>query len=157
LIQVGTIEAKVEKLELLINKLRDLALSRGIKIGDTKQLITMSRSNGNDLNTAIATLYLAATKALNQYFGDLSLENEDFGAIEEYMMKNNSIANSNVRQIGFMFQKSIDKIANDMVSRYSPIRDIFMKFYEDAGYTKTQNAIIGNQASVYLNLYEKDE
>ena len=112
LIQVGTIEAKVEKLELLIDKLRDLALSRGIKIGDTKQLITMSRSNGNDLNTAIATLYLAATKALNQYFGDLSLENEDFGAIEEYMMKNNSIANSNVRQIGFMFQKSIDKIAN---------------------------------------------
>lgn len=157
LIQVGTIEAKVEKLELLIDKLRDLALSRGIKIGDTKQLITMSRSNGNDLNTAIATLYLAATKALNQYFGDLSLENEDFGAIEEYMMKNNSIANSNVRQIGFMFQKSIDKIANDMVSRYSPIRDIFMKFYEDAGYTKTQNAVIGNQASVYLNLYEKDE
>jgi hypothetical protein len=73
------------------------------------------------------------------------------------MMKNNSIANSNVRQIGFMFQKSIDKIANDMVSKYSPIRDVFMKFYEDAGYTKTQNAVVGNQASVYLNLYEKDE
>jgi hypothetical protein len=65
LIQVGTIEAKVEKLELLIDKLRDLALSRGIKIGDTKQLITMSKSNNNDLNTAIATLYLAATKSLN--------------------------------------------------------------------------------------------
>jgi hypothetical protein len=44
-----------------------------------------------------------------------------------------------------------------MVTRYSPIKDIFMKFYEDAGYTKTQNAVIGNQASVYLNLYEKDE
>jgi hypothetical protein len=35
LISVGTIEAKVEKLELLIEKLRDLALSRGIKIGET--------------------------------------------------------------------------------------------------------------------------
>jgi hypothetical protein len=36
LIQVGTIEAKVEKLELLIEKLRDLALNRGIKIGETQ-------------------------------------------------------------------------------------------------------------------------
>jgi hypothetical protein len=72
------------------------------------------------------------------------------------MLKNNSITNSNIRQIGFMFQRSIDKIANDMVTRYSPIRNIFMEFYENAGYTKTQNAVIGNQASVYTNLYELD-
>lgn len=44
-----------------------------------------------------------------------------------------------------------------MLRRYSPIRSVFMEFYEKAGYTKTQNAIIGNQASVYKNLYEKDE
>ena len=73
------------------------------------------------------------------------------------MMKNNSINNSNVRQVGFMFQKSIDKIANDMVTRYTPIRQIFMKFYEDAGYNKTQNALLGNQATVYEHLYELDE
>lgn len=157
LVQTGTIESKVEKLEMLITKLRELALSRGIRIGDTQQLIRMSRSGYNDLNTAIAKLYIGATKTLNQYFGDLSLENEDFGAIQEYMLKNNSINNSNVRQISFMFQKSIDKIANDMVSRYAPIRNIFMKFYEDAGYTKAQNALIGNQASVYKNLYETDQ
>lgn len=156
LVQVGTIEAKVEKLQLLVDKLRHLAEERGIKLGDTKQLLSISRSSYNDLNKAIATLYIAATKALNQYYGDLSLENEDFGAIQEYMLKNSSIANSNVRQVGFMFQKAIDKIANDMVTRYTPIRNIFMKFYEDAGYTKTQNALIGNQASVYKNLYELD-
>ena len=49
-----------------------------------------------------------------------------------------------------------DKIANDMLTRYSPIRPIFMEFYEKAGYSKTQNALIGNQASVYKNLYETD-
>lgn len=155
LVQVGTIEAKVEKLELLVDKLRTLAEERGIKLGDTQRLLSMAK-NSKDLNGAIATLFIAATKALNQYHGDLSLENEDFGAIQEYMLKTNSINNSNVRQVGFMFQKSIDKIANDMVNRYAPIREVFMKFYEDAGYTKTQNALIGNQASVYLNLYEKD-
>lgn len=156
LVQIETTEAKIEKLELLIDKLRSLAEERGIKIGNIPQLLEISRGTHNDLSTAIAKLYLSATKALNQYYGDLSLENEDFGAIEEYMLKNNSITNSNIRQIGFMFQRSIDKIANDMVTKYSPIRNIFMEFYEDAGYTKTQNAIIGNQASVYTNLYELD-
>ena len=144
LVQIETAEAKIEKLEMLIDKLRSLAEERGIKIGNIPQLLEISRGTHNDLSTAIAKLYLTATKALNQYYGDLSLENEDFGAIEEYMLKNNSIGNSNIRQIGFMFQRSIDKIANDMVTRYSPIREIFMKFYEEAGYTKTQNALIGN-------------
>lgn len=152
-----TLESKVEKLELLIAKLRDLAAERGIPLGKTKQLLDMSKRNSNDLNTAIAKLYIGATRALNQYFGDLSLENEDFSSFQEHMFKNNSISNSNIRQVGFMFQKTIDKVANDMLTRYSPIREIFMKFYEDAGYTKTQNAIIGNQASVYKNLYETDE
>lgn len=152
-----TLESKVEKLELLIAKLRELAAERGIPLGKTKQLLDMSKRSSNDLNTAIAKLYIGATRALNQYFGDLSLENEDFSSFQEHMFKNNSISNSNIRQVGFMFQKTIDKVANDMLTRYSPIREIFMKFYEDAGYTKTQNAIIGNQASVYKNLYETDE
>ena len=152
-----TLESKVEKLELLIAKLRELAAERGIPLGKTKQLLDMSKRSSNDLNTAIAKLYIGATRALNQYFGDLSLENEDFSSFQEHMFKNNSISNSNIRQVGFMFQKTIDKVANDMLTRYSPIREIFMKFYEDSGYTKTQNAIIGNQASVYKNLYETDE
>ena len=157
LTELHTVEAKVQKLEMLIEKLRELAINRGIKLGDTKQLLAMSKHPAKNLNTAIAALYIAATKALNQYYGDLSLENEDFGAIQEYMLKTSSINNSNVRQVSFMFQKAIDKIANTMVQKYTPIKDIFMKFYEDAGYTKTQNAIIGNQAVVYENLYEKDE
>ena len=65
LVQVGTIEAKVEKLELLIDKLRDLAKERGIKIGDIKKLLDLSKSSHNDLNKAIAILYITATKALN--------------------------------------------------------------------------------------------
>jgi hypothetical protein len=88
---------------LLIAKLRELAAERGIPLGKTKQLLEMSKRSSNDLNTAIAKLYIGATKALNQYFGDLSLENEDFSSFQEYMFKNNSISNSNVRQVGFMF------------------------------------------------------
>lgn len=161
LMKVDTVEAKVAKLEMLIDKLKQLAQDRGIKLGDTEALIQMSKrispDTTPDINAVIATLFITATKALNQFYGDLSLENKKFGSMSEYFLKTYSINNANVRQVGFMFQKSIDKIASDMVNRYTPIKEIFMQFYEDAGYTKTQNALVGNQASVYLNLYETDQ
>lgn len=97
LMQINNVEAKIEKLELLIDKLKELARDRGIKVGDIQSLLNISKSSHYDLNKAIATLYISATKALNQYYGDLSLENENFGAIQEYLLKNNSINNSNVR------------------------------------------------------------
>lgn len=157
LIHLNTVEAKVEKLEMLIDKLKQLAQDRGIRIGDLQHLVNTSKYSHDDLSKAIATLYIAATKALNVYYGDLSLENEKFGKIAETMLRISSIPNSNVRQVGFMFQKAVDKIANDMTMRYTPIKEVFMQFYKDAGYTKTQNALIGNQASVYEHLYETDE
>lgn len=156
LVQAGTIEAKVEKLQLLIDKLSSLARERGIPLNKPEELIKLSKRDYIDINTAIATLYVSAVKALNQYYGDLSLDNEKFGSIQEYALKMTSIKNPNVRKVGFLFQKSIDKIASDMVSRYAPVKEVIMEFYEKAGYTKTQNAVIGNQASVYLNLYETD-
>jgi hypothetical protein len=99
---------------MLIDKLKDLALSRGIAVGDTRKLIQLSRGNKSDLSTSIAALYLSATKALNQYYGDLSLENENFGELQSQFLKTYSISNSNVRTVGFMFQRSVDKIANDV-------------------------------------------
>jgi hypothetical protein len=65
LVQIETTEAKIEKLEMLIDKLRSLAEERGIRIGNIPQLLEISKGTHNDLSTAIAKLYLTATKALN--------------------------------------------------------------------------------------------
>lgn len=157
LLHIETVEAKVEKLQMLLEKLKKMAIERGIPIGKPEQLLAMAKRNDKDLNTAIAALFIAATRALNQYHGDYSLENEKFGQIQEYALKTTSINNSNVRQVGSMFQRTIDKIAGDMVTRYANIRGHFVKFYEEAGYGKMQNSVIGNQASVYKNLYETDD
>ena len=62
------------------------------------------------------------------YNGDLSIDNEEFSQMEEYLMKSQSIANTNVRTVGYMFQKSINKIADQVLDRYAPIRDIIMKY-----------------------------
>lgn len=155
LVNIQTTEAKLEKLEQLLDKLRSMAIERGIRLNDPKYLLQLSKQS-EGINSIIAKLYIFTTRALNTYYGDLSLENEDFSKFEEYVIKTSSSKNSNVRRVAYMFQKSVDSIANEMLQQYAPIRKIFMDFYEKAGYSKTQNAVIGNQASMYLNLFDTD-
>jgi hypothetical protein len=90
------------------------------------------------------------------YNGDLSLDNEYFSSLAEYFSKPQSIPNTNVRTVGYMFQRSIDKISNQMLERYSPIRKLIMDYFEHRGYTPAQNSTVGNHAAQFDHLYEKD-
>lgn len=147
-----TSESKIEKLEIIIKRLTDIAEQKGISLSATN-LIKQSYS-ANKETAAISKAYMAAVRALNMYNGDLSIDNEEFSQMEEYFMKSQSIANTNVRTVGYMFQKSINKIADQVLDRYAPIRDIIMKYYKDCGYSSFQNSTIGNQAKQFENLYE---
>lgn len=157
LMNMQTIEGKIEKLEQLIDRLREIAEERGINVQSPDQLVELTKSS-DAASANIAKLYIVATQALSHYYGDISLNNEDFSTLEEYGMKTTSIGNSNVRRVGFLVQKSIDNIRAGILDEYMPnVMPIFKKFYEDAGYTAGRNAIIGDQVSVFKNLYELDE
>ena len=157
LMNMQTIEGKIEKLQELIQRLSELAEERGINIANAQQLIQISKSN-DAAAAPIAKLYIVASQALSHYYGDISLNNEDFSTLEEYGMKTTSISNSNVRRVGFLVQKSIDNIRDGILTNYTEnVWPIFQKFYEEAGYGATRNALIGDQVNVFKNLYELDE
>jgi hypothetical protein len=46
-----------------------------------------------------------------------------------------------------MFQRSIDKISNQMLQRYAPIRKLIFDYLEHHGYGVAQNSTIGNHAA----------
>ena len=157
LMNMTTIEGKIEKLELLIDRLRTLADSRGINYQSPDALVN-AQSSDNMTNAAIAKLYIAATQALSHYYGDISMNNESFSALQEYAMKTTSISNSNVRRVGYLVQKSIDNIRANILDEYMPnAMQIFKRFYEDAGYSAGRNAVLGDQVRMYKNLYQLDE
>lgn len=157
LMSMQTIEGKLEKLEQLIDRLKELADERGINTQSPEQLVNASK--GADPHTApIAKLYIVASQALSRYYGDISLNNEDFSSLEEYGMKTTSIGNSNIRRVGFLVQKSIDNIRSSILDNYMPnVMPIFKEFYDKAGYTAGRNAVIGDQVTMFSNLYETDE
>lgn len=162
LMNMATIEGKIEKLELLIDRLRELADAHGLNYQSTQALI---EARGGDrtqqtssTRAAIAKLYILASQALSKYYGDIALNNEEFSSFQEYAMKTTSINNSSVRRVGYLVQKSIDNIRAGILDEYMPnAMQIFKQYYDDCGYGAVQNSLIGNQASLFNNLYKPAE
>lgn len=150
---VDNIEGKIEKLKQLISAIK--SYNPSIANASVKELIEYSKDPQLQVATT-AKIYMAALRALNIYNGDLSIDNEDFSRISEIFAKPQSIPNTNVRTVAYMFQRSIDRISGQMLDRYSPIRKKFLKFLEQKGYTAVDNSIIGNHAAQFKHLYEVD-
>ena len=151
-------DAKVAKLQELIEMIKKYdPVVANAKIDNLLELVNNHNSDTNSIQRAtVAKMYINALRALNMYNGDLSLDNEYFSQLEEYVSKPQSIPNTNVRTVGYMFQRSIDKISNQMLERYSPIRKLIMDYFEHRGYTPAQNSMVGNHASQFKDLYERD-
>lgn len=154
---ISFVEGKIEKITMLIDRLEEMAFENGIPThrNGYEELLRITRDS-NKKRAAIAQVYCAALKALSMYYGDYSLENEEFSQFVEYFTRPQSMPNSSVRTVAYMFQKSINTIADQMLQRYSPIRSIVDKYYKEKNYSPLKNSTIGNQAAQFSNLYEID-
>lgn len=151
---INTIEGKINKLQQLIEMIK--SYDAVIGNANIQQLIDYSKDTTRIQRATTARILINALRALNMYNGDLSLDNEYFSQMSEYFIKPQSIPNTNVRTVAFMFQRSIDKISGQMLERYSPIRTKILNFLEKKGYSATENSLIGNHAAQFDNLYERD-
>ena len=98
---VATIEGKINKLQQLIEMIK----SYDAVIGNAsiQQLIDYSKDTTRIQRATTARILINALRALNMYNGDLSLDNEYFSQMAEYFAKPQSIPNTNVRTVAFMF------------------------------------------------------
>ena len=147
----STIEGKIQKIEAIIDKIQKL--NRLPK--DPKRIQQVLYSADPYIST-LAKVYVAALHALNLYNGDITIENEAFSSMNEYLSKPQSIANSNVRTVTQMFQQSVNTIANKMLQEYSPLKKTMEDFFKAKGYGVTRNSLIGDEARIFNNLYELD-
>lgn len=157
LMSVSTIEGKIEKLTELIDTLKKLANDQGIIISNAKEL-ERATHDANKKRAAVAKLYMATSRALAMYNGDIALNNEEISTMHATMMKTSSVGNTSIRRVATLTHNTIDQIRAKILERYvDKVSPIFQEFYEEGGYIKLLNATVGNQASMYKNLYEVDE
>lgn len=67
-----------------------------------------------------------------------------------------TVPNKNVNMVVTNFLMTADSISENTMKQWEKYRPSLMNFYKAVGYTPTQNAVIGNQASQFKNLYAKD-
>lgn len=147
-----TIEGRIAKLETIIDKIENMEKLPK----DPRRLREVIYSADGTLST-LAKVYASALRALNLYKGDLSIDNEEFGQLPEYLFKTQSIPNTNVRVTGFMFQQSVNTIADRMQKEYAPLRKAMQKFFEAKGYGAARNSIIGDEVRIFNNLYDEQK
>ena len=146
-----TIEGKINKLETIIDKIQNLN-----RLPKDPKRIQQALYSSDPYLSVLAKVYTTAMHALNLYNGDLSIENEAFSSLNEYSFKPQSVANSNVRTVTQMFQKSINTIADNMQREYSPMKKLMEEYFKAKGYTALRNSTLGDEARIFNNLYELD-
>lgn len=147
-----TIEGKIAKLQSIIDKIENL--DRLPK--DPSRIRTLVNSSDPYLST-LARVYTSALHALNLYNGDISLVNEAFGLLPEYLFKTTSIPNSNVRVVGYMFQNAVNTVADRMLKEYQPMRKVMQDFYKTKNYGTLRNSVVGDEVRIFKNLFELDD
>ena len=144
-----TVEGKLIKLQTIIDKIENMD-----RLPKNPRRIKELIYSADKTLSSLAKVYMSALRALNMYNGDLSLENEAFGQMSEYVFKTQSIPNTNVRVTGFMFQQAVNKVADRVLHEYSPLRKVMSNFFEAKGYTALRNSTIGDEVRIFKNLYD---
>lgn len=105
-----------------------------------------------------AKLYELISNAYHQYSGQQVQYQDNLSKIDIYSFTAPTIPDYNVRIVVNNLQTTLDSIAYEENQEYEKyIQNIVLEYYEDCGYSKTQNLVIGNQLHLFDNLYQVDE
>lgn len=148
--------ASAETVEAKITALREVekALKDGFPQLDTTDFQVLLKDPSFK---KIALLYQQVVNAITYYtVGEISPTEKVLSGMDRYGFVSGSVPNRNFRIIVDLYTKTINSIAEQAENKWVPIRKLLYKYYDDIGYTKLQNATIGNQASQFEDLYRKD-
>lgn len=116
-----------------------------------------SVKNQSNKTGQIARLYDLVAKAYFSLTGGEVVRNTEYNNIEGWFVTPNTQANQNIQFVVNGLQITYDTIASEFNSIYDKdIRSIFTQYYDAIGYSAAQNMTIGNQASQFSNLYDKE-
>lgn len=144
----NTIEARLTALRQIESAMREAY--PGLQAKGIKQAI-------KNVDKRIGLLYQRVVDAITYYsVGDISPIERKISSMNKNAFISSRVPNRNVQLITNLYTETIRTIAEQADSKWIPIRNLLYKFYEDIGYSRLQNSVIGNQAQQFNDLYRKD-
>ena len=149
----------VQRLEELINKLTSILKNKGFST-EPGELIKQSKvrgANGEEtLQSAASKMLMDAMLTLDRTIGIVRLVQDELSTFDKYFARPQNISDSSIRITSKLFQDAIHSTMSQLDPVASEINNVCLKFYEQVGYTKVQNSLIGNQSSVFSNMFVED-
>lgn len=149
----------VQRLEELINKLTGILKNKGFSI-EPGELIKQSKvrgANGEEtLQSAASKMLIDAMLTLDRTIGIVRLVQDELSTFDKYFARPQNISDSSIRITSKLFQDAIHSTMSQLDPVASEINNVCLDFYKKVGYTKAQNSIIGNQVSVFTNMFVED-
>ena len=109
-------------------------------------------------NKNIGNLYKLVLQAIAYYdVTQIVPVEQKMSYIDRNMMITSRIPSYNVRIVTDLYTRSINKIAEQTMEKWKPIRTMLFKFYDDVNYTRFQNSTLGGQAKIFDNLFKRDK
>lgn len=143
--------AKAQALEAILTQLHEHFKDY------TSVAIALKETHVSPDDKARAKIYVLASQAYHTLKGENFEYQKDLASSDLYMYTAPTVPDQNIRIVVNNLQTTLDTIASEIEKIYNErLREIIMDYYKDINYSSAQNAIIGNQASVYTNLYESD-
>lgn len=144
----NTVEARLNALRQIESAMREGF--PGLASGSVKTAM-------RNTDKRVALLYQRVIDAITYYsVGEISSIEKRISSVDKNVFVSSRVPNRNYRLITDLYTKTINTIAEQAESKWIPIRDILYKFYDDIGYSRIQNSVIGNQAQQFNDLYRKD-
>ena len=155
-----TTDVQIQRLEELISKLNTILTNKGISLSPDS-IITHAETSSNftdpnkdTLVSSCCKLLLNASITLDRLSGIIRLQEKDLSEIERLLARPQNISNTHIRIISKLLQDAIHNISNKLDPEISDFNLACLEYYDKKGYTKTRNALIGDQANIFKRLYQ---
>lgn len=105
----------------------------------------------------VVMLYQAIIKAITYYsVGDISPVEQKISSMDKNVFISSRVPNRNFKIITDLYTKTLNSIAEQVEHKWIPIRQILFKYYDEVGYSRAQNTLVGGQVKTFEDLYKRD-
>lgn len=155
-----TTDVQIQRLEELISKLNIILSNKGISLSPDSIINHVQTSsnftdpNKDTLVSSCCKLLLNASITLDKLSGIIRLQEKDLSEIERLLARPQNISNTHIRIISKLLQDAIHNISNKLDPEISDFNLACLEYYDKKGYSKSRNALVGDQANVFKHLYQ---
>lgn len=154
-------DVQIQRLEELIQKLNTILVQQNISTSPNSIIRYATRQDKltdlerHSLVTSCCKLLLNSSITLDRLSGIIRISEKDLSETERLFARPQNISNSQVRIISKLLQDAIHNISNKLEPQVSDFNLACLDYYEAKGYSKTRNALLGDQSKVFQHLYQK--